>query len=824
MTEAVSTEPEQVSEGMLYKYANLIVDIPNLGVRTFSYSIPEEFQPVIKTGQAVLVSFGNKGVVNAFVAGFCNYLPEDIKAKPILEIIDEEPLFSLEYLNFLNWIARYYCCSLQKVIETAIPMKFLKQSKNIVKIVDDTRIEDCSELQLRILNVLKNGAAALNLLQKKSKIPPAKFYAEIRKLKQRSVVSVETEFSKKAAQEKNVKFVKLLSKETDNKRYKTILEKLDEMLGEIELADFEKRANTTRKTMQNLEKSGLVEIYEKSVFRNPLDVYNIGELEEFYELSNAQNAAYEFIKSRAEQEEKEPILLHGVTGSGKTEIYFHAIRDVLAQGKNVLFLVPEIALASELTRRLAKRFGTEQVAIWHSSISDGEKFDIWQRLRSDKIRILAGVRSAVFAPLKNIGLIIIDEEHENSYKQSTPAPRYNAKTVAFELAKLTNAAMLLGSATPDVNSYYRAKNTGCLAVLNERFNNVKMAKVITVDMRSEKMNGNNMLFSRTLIGAINAALEKSEQVIILINRRGYATSTQCEACGKTYTCPNCEIPLVLHNRDMKLKCHYCDYEEDVPKQCSDCGSEAIYSTGIGIEKVEKITKQIFPDAEIARMDSDVAGKKTLCAEIFENFRNGKINILIGTQMIAKGIDNPNVSVVGVINADAGFNFPDFRCSERGFQLLTQVAGRAGRGETEGKVYFQTLTPDSFVLDNAKNQDYKTFYEQEIEARESLDYPPFSQIAMLVLSSPQEWKAKGAAQQIAEKLRGVVLKRELGEYINILGPAPCIFEKIRGEYRYQIMIKNKLGEKGHSLLVNLFNGIVLPNDIKLSIDIDPLDVM
>ena len=812
-----------INEGILYKYAQLIVNIPNLGVKTFSYTIPEEFKEIIKIGQAVLVSFGNKGVVNAFIVGFSNYMPEGIKAKPLLEIIEEKPLFSLEYLNFLHEVGNYYCCPLQKMLELAIPMKFLKQSQNIVSLIKNEENEKLNESAKKIVNLLKNGETALNTLQKKSKLPSAKFYAEMRKLKKALIVRVETTFQESSQKEQSVKFIKLISTQTENKRYKTILSQLENS-EERELIEFEKEAKTTRKTIQNLAKEGLVEVYEKNVFRNPLDIYQVLKTEDFYSLTNAQQKVYDFIKTKIEGGTDKPILLHGVTAAGKTEIYFHLIRDTLNKGQNVLFLVPEIALASELTRRLAKRFGTEKVAIWHSSISDGEKFDIWQKLRKNEIKILAGVRSAVFAPLQNIGLIVIDEEHESTFKQSSPSPRYNAKTVVAQLAKLTGATILQGSATPDVNTYYTAFNNENLVSLTERFNNAKMAKVIAVDMRQEKINGNNMLFSRTLINAINDGIKNSLQTILLINRRGYATSTQCEACGKTFLCPKCDIPLVLHNEQNKLRCHYCDWEMTIPKTCPDCHSEAIYSTGIGIEKVEKITRRIFPEAVIARIDSDIAAKKNACATILEDFRNGKINILIGTQMIAKGLDNPNVSVVGVINADSSFNFPDFRCSERGFQLLTQVAGRAGRGDIEGKVYFQTFNPESFVLDNAKNQDYLTFYKEEIEARETFDYPPFSQIIMLFLTSQQEWRAKGAAQQIAEQLRNVTVKKQITEYINILGPSPCIFEKIRGEYRFQIMIKNKLGQKGHALLTRLFGGIILPEDIKLTIDVDPLDIM
>lgn len=808
--------------GILNKYAQLIVSIPNLGVKTFSYLIPDELKPKIKLGQAVIVSFGNKGLVNAFVVGFSNYLPEGIKAKEILEIIDETPVFNLNYLNFLQWGANYYCVPLQTMIEAAVPMKFLKQSTTIATLTSCPS-EILPSAEFKIIEQLQKGNCSLSNLLKKTKIPTSKFYAIIRKLRQKKYIKTQTELKEKNQKSQSVKFIKKLISHSENKRQDAILSQLNGLM-EVELIKFEKQIKTTRKTLIKMADDGLVEIFEKEIFRNPLDIYKPETIEDFPALSDKQSKVCKFIKNKIDEKSTEPILIHGVTASGKTEIYMNAIKHVLEQGKNVLFLAPEIMLASELTKRLARRFGTETVSIWHSSISDGERYDIWERLRKNEIRILAGARSAVFAPLKNIGLIIIDEEHENSYKQTSPTPRYNAKTIAEQLAKINQASLVLGSATPDICAYYRAANTGNLLELTERFNNAKMAKVITVDMRSEKMNDNKMLFSRSLVRALNENLENKKQSIILINRRGFATTTQCEACGQVLECKKCAIPLVWHANEGLMKCHYCDYTTPYPKTCPECGAETLSSFGIGIEKVEQILKKILPNAKIARMDSDILSKKNLHVNILEDFRNGEIDILVGTQMIAKGLDNPNVTLVGVVNADNSFAFPDFRSAERGFQLLTQVAGRAGRGEVDGKVYFQTFNPEFYVLDNAKNQDYKTFYTSELEAREFFDYPPFSQIFVLIISAKEQWKAKQSTQIIAEKLREIIIKKEWTEYLNVLGPSPCIIERIRDEYRFQILIKNKLGEQGHRIMSKFFSQIILPEDIKLIIDVDPLDLL
>ncbi len=737
--------------GMLNKYALVLTSIKGIGVKTFSYLIPEEMKPVIKTGQPVLVPFGRMGLINAFVCGFTNYLPEGIKAKSISKILDYTPIFDLEYLKFLEWVADYYACTIQNVIECAVPMKFL------------------------------NG------LQK----------------------------------EQNEKYISFKTFDNATKRQCEILELLKES-GKTRLIDFEKLAKTTRATINKLESLGCVEICEEQVFRNPLSIFKQKELEPFPELMDEQQQAYNEIEKRLNSHST--VLLHGVTSSGKTEVYFKAIKKVLEQGKNVLFLAPEIALASILTQRLSRRFGIDKTAIWHSSISDGEKFDVWQKIKNNDIRILAGARSAVFAPLKNIGLIIIDEEHDSSYKQTMPAPRYDAKKVAQKLAELNNCPLLLGSATPDINTYYYAKNSGNLLTMKKRYNDYPMAKVRVIDMREEHFRANHGIFSRALVSAIEQNLRDKKQTIILMNRRGFSTYTQCLACGEVIQCPKCAIPLVFHSQTQTLKCHYCEHEQPLVEKCPKCGSEALKNSGIGVQKVEIIAKKLFPDCNIVRLDSDVMSKKNQHIEILEDFRNGKIDILIGTQMLAKGLDNPNVTLVGVINADNGFNLPDFRSCERGFQLLTQVAGRAGRGDNPGEVYFQTYNPDFYGLETAKKQDYETFYDTEIEAREDFDYPPFSQIIRIILASKNQFRAERSAQEIALRLNDIIDKRQLTEPIAVLGPTSCVIERLQEYFRFQILIKNKLGEKGHRFVISFLNQIKLPDDIRLTVDVDPIDIL
>lgn len=768
------------------KYASALVNIKGLGVKTFSYLIPDEMKDKIQIGQAILVPFGRQGLINAFCVGFSDYVAGDFKVKKISKILDETPLFSIDYLKLLEWVANYYCCDLVTVLNAAIPMKLIEKASKTETLIEFEKYDVATKRQEEILK----------LLEKSGKMP---------------------------------------------------------------LILFEKYAKTTRNTIKKLETLGCVKLYQEELYRNPLDILQITQREPLFELSGDQKKVYEGIKrcidakmQRCEVEiadsgdvdtstqpetncASEPsslcasishpeILLHGVTASGKTEVYFKLIDDTIKSGKNVLFLAPEIALASQLTKRLAKKFGTEDVAIWHSSISDGERYDVWQKLYKDEIKILAGARSAVFAPLKNIGLIIIDEEHEGAYKQTTPAPRYDARVVARKLAEFHNCPLLLGSATPDISTYYRAINTGNLFELKKRYNDAKVPPVVVINMQEYGRAAYRSVISKPMQVEIRETLDQGKQVILLINRRGFSTYTQCQACGHVIECPNCAIPMIWHAKDQMLKCHYCNHAEYFPDVCPECGSDAFKNSGTGTQKIEQYIKELFPENNVERIDSDILVRKGEHIRLLEKFQRGDIDILVGTQMIAKGLDNPNVTLVGVISADASFNLPDFRASERGFQLLTQVAGRAGRGEFAGKVLFQTYNPDFYALESAKSQNYGEFYTAEIAAREEFDYPPFSQIIRLILSSQNGFRAEKSAQEIAMRLSLMVEKFGISERIEVLGPTPCVIERINSQYRFQILIKNKMGEKGHQFVSSFMNKIIMPKDIRLAVDVDPLDIL
>lgn len=746
------------------KYALALVNITGLGVKTFSYLIPGEMKEKIRIGQAILVPFGRQGLVNAFCVGFSDYLPDGIKAKKVSRILDENPLFSIDYLKLLEWVANYYCCDLVTVLNAAIPIKLIEKASKTEFAVEFICFEGATKRQCEVLELLKNS-------------------------------------------------------------------------GKMPLILFEKMAKTTRSTIKKLEATGCLKLTEENIYRNPLDILKITEKEPLFELSEEQGKVYQGIKQKINltspppdgddivNDKKPPvILLHGVTASGKTEVYFKLIKDCIDSGKNVLFLAPEIALASQLTKRLAKKFGTEDVAIWHSSISDGERYDVWQKLFKNEIKILAGARSAVFAPLKNIGLIIIDEEHESAYKQTSPAPRYDAKVVAQKLSEFHNCPLILGSATPDISVYYRAINSGNLFELKKRYNDAKVPPVTVINMQEYGRAAYKNVISIPLQNAIKETLEKKQQVILLINRRGFSTFTQCRACGHVIECPNCAIPMIWHTKDQLLKCHYCNHTEYFPDFCPSCGSDALRTSGTGTQKIEQYIKDLFPDKNIERIDSDILVRKGEHIRLLEKFQNGGIDILVGTQMIAKGLDNPNVTLVGVISADASFNLPDFRASERGFQLLTQVAGRAGRGEFSGKVFFQTYNPDYYALASAKSQNYDEFYATEIIAREEFDYPPFSQIIRLILSGQNNFRAEKSAQEIALRLSTMIEKYGIPERLEVLGPTPCVIERINGMYRFQLIIKNKMAEKGHQFVSSFLGRITMPKDVKLTVDVDPLDIL
>lgn len=587
------------------------------------------------------------------------------------------------------------------------------------------------------------------------------------------------------------------------------------------VAKLAKLAETDASTIKRLAAKGYVAIVDAIEERDPFG----GEVflkTEPLPLTTEQAAALEFCKAALAKPDK-PILIHGVTGSGKTEIYLQAIDHTLRQGKDAIVLVPEISLTPQTVERFRARFPHQQITVLHSNLSAGERHDQWHKIRNGESHIVIGARSAVFAPVQALGLIIVDEEHETSYKQEE-APRYNARDVAVMRGKLENAAVVLGTATPSLESFYNAhRGRYQLTTLPQRVDNQKMPLMRIVDMRQEMIRQKGLhVLSRKLRDAIEARLAKKEQVILFLNRRGYATHCFCPKCGYVAECPNCSVKLTYHRKAEKLACHLCGDIRPAPKTCpnSDCRDPAIRYAGMGTEKVESAIQIAFPKARVQRMDSDVMTRKTLYREIFKDFRVGKIDILVGTQMIAKGLHFPNVTLVGIIYADMALHLPDFRAGERTFQLLVQVAGRAGRGDVEGEVIVQSFTPFHPAIQFARQHDYPGFYDLEIEYRRQLNYPPLSRMICLTIRSASETKAKFVADAIHREL-----KKHLVADHDISGePTPAPLAKIQNTFRYQLILRSDQILRLTETVTKIVNATKLPADVKLSIDVDPVSLL
>ena len=564
------------------------------------------------------------------------------------------------------------------------------------------------------------------------------------------------------------------------------------------MQDIEIFTDCSRSIVNTLIKNGYLEVQEQKVERNPF-LHKVENKTTDLKLTEEQQNALDSIKDDGEY------LLFGVTGSGKTEIYLQLIEKKLKDNKSSIMLVPEISLTPQTVDRFIARFGEDKIAVLHSKLSIGERFDQWNKIKEGRAKIVIGARSAIFAPVKDLGLIIIDEEHDESYK-SEMSPRYDAKEIAEYIAKTNKIPLILGSATPDLKSYYKAQNGEItLLTLTKRANNSNLPVVEIVDLREELANGNKSMLSRKLQEEIHKNLLMNKQTILFLNRRGFSTFIMCRDCGYTVKCKRCDITMTYHKNENKLKCHYCGYEENVVKECPECHSKNIRYFGAGTQKLEDEVHNIFPDATTIRMDVDTVSKKNSHEEILNKFRNENINILIGTQMVVKGHHFPNVTLVGVIAADSSLNLGDFRANEKTFQTLTQVAGRAGRGEYEGKVIVQTYNPDNYAIEYSKMQDYNLFYNTEIELRKQLKYPPFCDIILIDMSAKNISELKNVAKNLHSYLKNRVINEKFG--LLLYSPVPSPVEKIKDRYRWRMIIKCKYDDRVNSLLIDAFTEFI-----------------
>ncbi len=804
--------------------------------QTFTYILPFGLQENIKPGARLLVPFG-KRQLTGYVVALHRELDEALEIeesalKEAVELLDAEPLLTEEILRLTQWTADYYASSWGEVLKASLPAGINRTTEQIYSITirgrdELAKILSAKSIKVQVLQSLnESGETPAGEITKKFGAQAAA--RALRELVKENRVSYFHRTLTTQVKPKRRKVVRLLPPELHKPNQKPLTEaqeRIVELLlkenGEIVFTELIEQADASASSVNTLEKRGLVETFVQEIMRDPLRNIALPEIQDLT-LTGEQETVLTEIETALETARYKAFLLHGVTGSGKTEIYIRAMKRTLELGKSALMLVPEIALTPVFSRRLRAVFGDE-VAIFHSNLSTGERFDEWRRLRSGAARIVIGTRSAVFAPLQNIGLIIIDEEHDASYRQHE-SPFYNGRDVGVVRANLADAVVILGSATPALETFHNSR-VGKYEYLSlpNRIGNRPMASAELVDMREVfKTDGKNTIFSTQLIEAIEETHSRNEQSIILLNRRGFSSFVLCRTCGEAIKCNNCDITLTYHKRDAKLVCHYCNHRERAPQKCPSCAGKYLFFVGEGTEQIEDILVRKFSNLKIARIDRDTTSRRKSFEETLMQFSRGEIDMLVGTQMLAKGHDFPNVTLVGVITVDAGLAMPDFRSAERTFQLLTQVAGRAGRGDLAGRVLIQTYHPEHYALQHAARQDYDGFYAEEINFRRNLNYPPFVALASILIKHPNY----NYAFDNAAILRECLHKADAERMCRILGVAPAPLARLKGEHRLQILIKARNRAKLRETLdFALADAQEKFCDLRIvNVEIDPVNLM
>ena len=734
--------------------------------RTFDYNIPQELEELVMIGSTVLVPFGKtaKGKEANLEEGYVVNIKEKTTYE-VKDIVQIKHNLTESQIELAKWMANRYFCNVSDCIKQMLtPGTKGKQENNKVQ---DKKIQ---------------------VVYLKKEIEEIEF-------------EISENIIKSEKQKKILQFLK-------NNEGATV--------PEIEMF-----TSGTRAIVKTLEKNGYIEIVEKKVERNPLENKNLEKTENL-KLTQEQQNAFDQITNKMEIKQYEEFLIHGVTGSGKTEIYLQLIGKALDQNKTAIVLVPEISLTPQMIDRFISRFNKEEIAVLHSKLSIGERYDEWNKIKDGNAKIVIGARSAIFAPLENIGVIIIDEEHDSSYK-SEAVPKYDAKEIAKKIAKENNCPLVLGSATPDLNTYYKAKQGNIkLLELTKRANNSDLPTVQIVDLKTELANGNRSMLSIALHNAIEKNLEEKRQTILFLNRRGFSTFIMCRECGYTVKCKNCNISLTYHQYENKLKCHYCGYEQNVVTVCPECHSTKIRYFGTGTQRLEQEINKVFPNATTIRMDKDTVTKKNSHEDILNKFRDENIDILIGTQMIVKGHHFPNVTLVGVVAADSSLNIDDYRANERTFQILTQVAGRAGREKLKGQVIIQTYNPDNFAIQCAKNQDYKEFYKTEIALRQQLMYPPFKDIILINFNGLSESEIKKVSLEVYKYL---MENLNLDEF-KVMKPMPSPIDRIQNHIRWRMIVKGNMTADANQVFNNCLKLIYDKNykNTRVTIDVNPNSMM
>jgi len=804
-------------------YINVAVSIPS--ARPFTYAVPEGMEDQVAVGKRVLVPFGRRKVTGYIVGSSPS---TDIPSvKPIIELLDEEPLFNAEDLEFYQWISDYYMHPLGKTLKASLPGGIDMESNLWVSRPDNPtdETEGVSEKQRTILRTVKEYPNGLTAARLKKETGRNNLLGDLRRLQSLKYVTLENKIRKADVKKKIEKVVTPVSlppgKIRLTEKQRNILDFLKKH-GAVDLSILRQEFKNVQDTINRMEGKGLVHTSSRETYRSPGATPHIGNQNTDIALNSEQEAALDTIVSGIQSRAYFPCLLHGVTGSGKTEVYLRAIEKTVALGGSALYLVPEISLTPQLLSRIRNRFDERMIAILHSGIGRGTKYDEWRRIQKGQARIVIGARSAVFAPAGDLRLIVVDEEHDSSYKQDDRLA-YNARDLAIVRAKQRSATVVLGSATPGIQTYFNTQNKNfTLLELTQRVEGRDLPRVDIIDMTKEGGSGKNApIFSRPLIKAIRDTLDDGKQTLLFLNRRGFHTFLYCLDCGYIFKCLNCSVAMTHHRNDNSLRCHYCNFSVKAPPICPACGGTRINSYGMGTEKVEEAITTLFPGAKVKRMDSDSTSKKGESAKILKALDRGEIDILVGTQMITKGHDFPGVTLVGVVSADNALNIPDFRAAEKTFQILTQVSGRGGRGSSPGQVIIQTFNPGNSAIRRAQEYNYISFYNDEIQTRRELGYPPFSRMINLTISATNETRITDHVKKISSVARD--LARQSGDTISVLGPAEAPLSRIKGRYRWHLLLK---GNDIHAL--HTLTGNIVANNreagLRIRVDVDPVNFM
>ena len=809
------------------KFAEIAVDAPLGQSRLFSYEIPSDLN--VAPGNSVMVPFGAQ-ILQGIVFNISDTSLVE-KTRQIIELTDPEILIDQQRLEICKWMSKFYFSNLFNSSVLMLPPGSHKRYINWLTINEDSTFSPTSEIQKKIVNefietknirqdqlIRKFGNRAsysINAMVAK------KFLIKTQELNQRSVKEKYIQIPKITS----LGFLALEQNQLSHNQHKALIEIKENFEKNVPISEFRKKFNSY--SINKLIDKSFIELVQKRQFRSPLDGKK-NEKKNPVNLSSEQEFAVSQIYEMLDNPQEVPkaILIHGVTGSGKTEVYIESVRHCLELNQNAIILVPEISLTAQIIERFQEHF-PDQIGVIHSGLTQSEKFDEWWRIKNGDYRIVIGSRSALFAPMPNLGLIVIDEEHDPSYKESNLSPKYQVKDVAMQMAAKLNLCVVLGSASPDVETYFRAERGRYkLARLDHRFglnnnlNQSKLADVEVVDMKEELKNGNYSIFSNNLILQMQEKIEKKEQIILFVNRRGAFSLVQCQNCGQVFNCSSCDKTLTYHSESDYLKCHYCGLIRKSFSNCTKCDSASISKYGLGTQLVEDEFKKLFQNVSYVRWDSDVTRNYKEYQNILNTFANGEAKVLIGTQVIAKGHHIPSVTLVGVVNADIGLGLPDFRASERVFQMLCQVAGRSGRGDTPGKVIIQTYQPDHYSIENSSEQNYKNFYSKEISYRKSFMYPPYSKIIRLIKHDINNSSCERDAFSLFKLLKSQQSEWGLDD-TDILGPTPAFPSRIKGHYRWQILLR---GNRPESLL-DTIEFRELPHSMKISkdwsVDVNPL---